>query len=49
MSIYWCTGCNQYKDADTDGIVEDPNGHEICESCWEDLLAFADYNPQDFE
>lgn len=41
MSVYFCHYCNQYVDADLDGIVEVPDG-ECCESCFEDLLDLAD-------
>jgi len=33
MSIYFCVGCDQYKDSDYDGYHEGPNEGYICDEC----------------
>jgi hypothetical protein len=50
MSVFFCHGCNRYVDSDHEDCCENPvDGENICESCLEGFLEFADYNPKDFE
>ena len=50
MSVYFCQGCCQYKDADTDGIEEHPiSGCNVCEECLESFLEWFDYKPVELE
>jgi len=50
MSVFFCQRCNRYVDCDNEDCGIDPvTEQELCQNCWEDFLAFADYSPQDFE
>lgn len=48
MSVYFCQGCCQYKDADVEGIELHPISEcEVCENCYDSFMEWADYKPED--
>lgn len=50
MSIFYCQCCASYVDSDEqDCGIHPTTEQELCQNCFEDFLAVADYNPQDFE
>ena len=38
MSVYYCHQCDQYHDADTEGVEEGPDGDLWCPPCFNEYV-----------